>query len=114
MRRLRHSSGRQYNVAMNIWQITWTVLGSILASVGSVTILLRFCGDLLLGRMKAKWDKELEAYKDKLNVDQRRYQAQLDRSIFVSRAHFDSEFRAIKEVHQCLSEVKIPFRSFAL
>ena len=29
----------------------------------------------------------------------------------MSRAHFDTEFQAIKEVHRCLSEVKVPFRN---
>jgi hypothetical protein len=87
------------------------VLGSIIASIGGVGLLLRYGGDFWLARTKAKWDKELEEFKGLLNTQQRQYQAQLDRSIFVSRAHFDTEFQAIKEVHQCLSEVKIPFRS---
>ena len=96
---------------MNIWQIIWTVLASMVVSLGGVGILFRYFGDYLLGRTKAKWDRELEAFRDFLNTEQRQYQAQLDRSIFVSRAHFETEFQAIKEVHQCLSEVKIPFRS---
>jgi hypothetical protein len=96
---------------MNVWQIVGTVFGSIIASIGGVGLLLRYGGDFWLARTKAKWDKELEEFKGLLNTEQRRYQAQLDRSIFVSRAHFDTEFQAIKEVHQCLSEVKIPFRS---
>lgn len=73
--------------------------------------LFRYGSDFLLERTKAKWNRELEAFKDRLNTEQRRYQAQLDRSIFMSRAHFDTEFQAIKEVHRCLSEVKVPFRN---
>lgn len=96
---------------MSVWTIVWSVVASVVASLGGVAALLRFGGDFWLAKTKAKWDKELEAFKDILNTEQRRYQAQLDRSIFVSRAHFDTEFQAIREVHQCLSEVKIPFRS---
>ncbi|MGD0548629.1 MAG: hypothetical protein ABR991_12475 [Terracidiphilus sp.] len=96
---------------MNVWTIIWSIVASVATSVGGVGLLLRYGGDFWLARTKAKWDKELEEFKGFLNTEQRRYQAQLDRSIFVSRAHFDTEFQAIKEVHQCLSEVKIPFRS---
>jgi hypothetical protein len=96
---------------MNIWTIIWTIAASVVTSVGGFGLLLRYGGDFWLARTKAKWDKELEEFKNFLNTEQRRYQAELDRSIFVSRAHFDTEFQAIKEVHQCLSEVKIPFRS---
>jgi hypothetical protein len=96
---------------MNVLTVVWSVVVSVVASVGGVAALVRFGGDFWLAKTKAKWDKELEAFKDKLNAAQRRYQAQVDRSIFISRAHFETEFQAIKEVHQCLSEVKIPFRS---
>jgi hypothetical protein len=100
----------RYNPRVNVWSIGGTVAASVLASVGGVSVLFRYFGDFLLERTKARWNRELETFKDKLNTEQRRYQAQLDRSIFISRAHFDTEFQAIKEVHQCLSEVKIPFR----
>jgi hypothetical protein len=96
---------------MSAWSTAATIAGSVITSIGSVAWLLRYGGDFFLEHTKAKWNRELEAFKDKLNAEQRRYQAQLDRSIFVSRAHFDTEFQAIKEVHQCLSEVKIPFRN---
>lgn len=92
---------------MSVWSFVGTLATGLIGGVSGGVGLSHFW----LERTKAKWNKELEAFKDKLNTDQRRYQAQLDRSIFVSRAHFDTEFQAIKEVHQCLSEVKIPFRS---
>jgi hypothetical protein len=93
---------------MSVRTILENLATGLLGGVGGGVGLLLF----LLERTKAKWNRELEQFKDNLNTEQPRYQAQRDRSIFVSRAHFDSEFRAIKEVHQCLSEVKIPFRSF--
>jgi hypothetical protein len=91
---------------MNILSVVLGLGTGLIGGVGGGVGLSHFW----LERTKAKWNKELEALKDKLSADQRRYQAQLDRSIFVSRAHFDTEFQAIKEVHQCLSEVKILFR----
>jgi len=90
---------------MNIWSVVLGLGTGLIGGVGGGVGLSHFW----LERTKAKWNKELEALKDKLSAEQRRYQAQLDRSIFVSRAHFDTEFQAIKEVHQCLSGVKIPF-----
>lgn len=94
---------------MSVWGTIGTVAGSAVTSIGGVVLLLRYGGDFFLERTKAKWDRELEAFKSKLNEKQYQYQAQLERFIFVSRAHFDTEFQAIKEVHQCLSEIKILF-----
>lgn len=90
---------------MSIWSVAVELGTGLIGGVGGGVGLSHFW----LEHTKAKWNRELEALKDKLSADQRRYQAQLDRSIFVSRAHFDTEFQAIKEVHQCLSEVKISF-----
>ncbi len=60
---------------MSTWVIVETIAGSVVASIGGVGLLFRYAGDFLLARTKAKWDRELEKFKDTLNTEQRRYQA---------------------------------------
>jgi hypothetical protein len=82
---------------------------------GSVTVLglSRWLGEVWLGRLlekeKARYAKEIEKLKATFAQDLEHYRAQLDRSVFVTRAHFETEFAAMKEVSQCLSQVKIIF-----
>jgi hypothetical protein len=85
--------------------VTGALGGTVIAA------LFALFGKVVIGRLKAKWNTELEVFKDSLNAQQKRLQAQLDNSVFVTRAHFDVELNAMKEVHQRLSEVKIVFRS---
>lgn len=94
---------------MSVWTLAGTIAASVLASVGGVTVLFRYGGDFLLERTKAKWSRELEAFKDPLNAEQRRYQAQLDRSIFVSRAHFDTELQRLRKYIIACRRSKSPF-----
>jgi hypothetical protein len=70
-----------------------------------------FLGNLVLEKEKAKWNKELETVKDRYTGQQKRLQAQLDNSVFVTRAHFEVELQAMREVHRCLGRVKIAFRA---
>ena len=70
----------------------------------------RFLGDWWLEKQKARYSKELEEFKDRLQREQKRMQAEVDRSVFVTRAHFETEYQAMKEVSQSLSEVKILYR----
>lgn len=87
-------------------------------AVGGTMIVLglsRWLGDVWLGRLlekeKAKYAEATEKLKAAFAQELERYRAQLDRSIFVTRAHFETEFTAMKEVSQALSEVKIAFVS---
>jgi hypothetical protein len=64
----------------------------------------------MLEKEKAKYAKEIENLRSGFAQDLEHYRAQLDRSIFVTRAHFETEFTAMKEVSQCLSAVKIAVR----
>src|ERR1700720_767618 len=90
---------------------TEAVVGGALG--GSVTVygLAKFLGDAWLGRMlekeKAKYAKEIESLKSGFAQELEHYRAQLDRSIFVTRAQFETEFTAMKEVMQRLSDVKV-------
>jgi hypothetical protein len=87
------------------------IAGGALGGTAAVYGLSRFLGDAWLGRMlekeKAKYAKELEGLKSSFAQELEHYRAQLDRSIFVTRAHFETEFTAMKEVTQRLSDVKV-------
>jgi hypothetical protein len=80
-----------------------------LGGIGGGTALFKILSKAAFGRLEAKWNKDLEAFKDGLNAQQKRLQTQLDNSLFVTRAHFEVELNAMKEVHQRLAEVKIAF-----
>jgi hypothetical protein len=87
-----------------------------------VTGLSRWLGEVWLGRIlakeKAKHDQQLdqlragyaeklEGYKDALDRSKHLLQAQIDRSVFVTRAHFETEFEAYKKIFEDLAEVRL-------
>lgn len=80
----------------------------------TVTFLAKYLGDRWLGHVleneRAAYQKELAELTAGFTRELEHYRAQLDRSIFVSRTHFETEYTAMKEVSQCLSEVKVFFR----
>lgn len=70
----------------------------------------RFLGNWWLEKQKARFSKELEEFKGGLQREKARVQAEVDRSVFVTRAHFETEYQAMKEVSQSLAGVKILYR----
>lgn len=92
--------------------INWgTVIASVGASGASVAVWLRlFWGtlsDQMLARMKAKHEKELEGLKQEHAQLLARYQHELDKTILVTKVHFETEFGALKEVFQKLAETRL-------
>jgi hypothetical protein len=92
--------------------INWgTVVTSVAASGVSVGVLLRlFWGtlsDQMLARMKAKHEKELEGLKQEHAQVLARYQHELDKTILVTKVHFETEFGALREVFQKLAETRL-------
>jgi hypothetical protein len=65
----------------------------IAASTAASKWLGKYWLEWLLAKHKAEYDQELEHYR-----------AQLDRSVFVTRAHFETEYTAMKEVAQRFSK----------
>jgi hypothetical protein len=76
--------------------------------------LSHWLGDRWLGRLlekeKAKYAHELATLQAGFAQELARYHAQLDRSTFVTRAHFETEYTAMKKVSQSLSVVKLAVR----
>jgi hypothetical protein len=89
------------------------VLGGAGSGLLAVTGMSKWLGKVWLGRIlakeKAAYDERLAELTAGFTRELEHYRAQLDRSIFVSRTHFETEYTAMKEVSQCLAEVKVPF-----
>ncbi len=76
-----------------------------------VSALWNFVSRFFLQRDQAGLTNELARLKDDLERAQKRTQAEIDRSVFVTRAHFESEFEAMKQVFSCLSQVRLAMES---
>jgi hypothetical protein len=60
-----------------------------------------------LQRNEASFTAKLAALEHDFQRTQRQAQAEIDRSVFVTRAHFETEFEAMKDIFSCLSEVQL-------
>ena len=89
------------NSPMDLHWLKWAgdlALG-FAGGVSAYFALPKVLGDWWLEKVKADHAKKLESLK-----------AALERSTFVTRAHFETEFAAMKEVSQQLARVKILYR----
>jgi hypothetical protein len=68
-------------------------------------------GDFWLARIiqkeKAKYEREIEELKARFARELERYRSQLSHSVFVTRAHFETELGAYKKVFEGLGEVRL-------
>jgi hypothetical protein len=99
--------------------VGWSALLKAVAPIfygaigGSAAILglSRWLGNVWLGRLlekeKAKYAEETEKLKAEFAKELEHYRAQLDRSTFVTRAHFETELEAYKQVFEGLGEVRL-------
>jgi hypothetical protein len=71
----------------------------------------KFVGDWWLGKQRARYEQELEKLKDDLEQQRRRIQAEIDRSVFVTHTHFETEFIALKELFKALADVRLKINS---
>ena len=83
---------------MSICNIAWSVVGGAGSGLAAVAASLRPMKDRWMESVKASYAKDLEVFKDSLLQEQRRIQALVERSIFVTRAQFDTEFNAMKDI----------------
>jgi maltooligosyltrehalose synthase len=83
-----------------------------LGGLGTVYGLSRFLGNLWLEKQKARYSIELEEFKNQLLKEQKRIQAEIDSSVFVTRAHFETEFSAMKDIFKALADVKMALGIF--
>ncbi len=62
---------------------------------------------LSLQRNEASFTAKLTTLEHEFQRSQRQAQAEIDRSVFVTRAHFETEFEAMKDIFSSLSEVRL-------
>ncbi len=60
-----------------------------------------------LESLRAKYTTELETYRDDLDRSKKMLQGQIDKTLMVTKVHFETEFAALKEVFAKLSEVRL-------
>ncbi len=62
-----------------------------------------------LTRYKSELDREFEKYRDMLEQNRKRIEADLGQRTYVSKAQFDTEFDAIKEIFAALGKLRLSF-----
>jgi hypothetical protein len=87
------------------------IFGGALGGTAAVFGLSRWLGEVWLGRIlekeKAKYAREIEKLRAGFAQELEHYRAQLDRSTFVTRAHFEVELDAYKKVFEGLGEIRL-------
>lgn len=97
----------------------WTVLESFVTSVlgGGVTavVVWKWFGDVMLAKLvereRAKYAREIEELKAGYAQQLETHRAQLERSVFVTRAHFEVELDAYKRLFEGLGDVNLAISS---
>jgi hypothetical protein len=96
--------------------INWgTVVASLVANVALIGGLLKIfwqnLTDRMLATLKARNDQELERLKLSHAQSLAFYQHEFDKTILVTKVHFETEFSALKEAFQKLAEVRLTLAS---
>jgi hypothetical protein len=92
---------------------------ALLGAIGGIGVILvgvsRWFGSLWLGRAmesyRALHEKELETLRSKYTRELEFYKTHLERSVLVTRVQFETEFNAMKQVFQKLSQVRLRMAS---
>ncbi len=71
--------------------------------------LARYLGDRWMVRYKARYDQELEAYKDTLGRKRRKIEAELGHRVYVGKTQFDTEYNALKDCFAALGKLRLAF-----
>lgn len=93
---------------------SWTTFVASLVGGGAagwlvVRGLAGHLGDRWLARYKSDLDKEFEKYRDALEQQRKRVEADLGQRTYVSKAQFDAEFSSIKEIFAALGKLRLSF-----
>jgi hypothetical protein len=125
--RLTGYNGTEFNLAIKGDNITirrvytfrvndfsWTTfLSSIVGSGATAWLVVKGLGshlaDRWLSRYKSELDKEFEKYRDSLEQRRKRIEADLGQRTYVSKAQFDTEFNAIKDIFAALVKLRLSF-----
>jgi hypothetical protein len=92
---------------MNIWNFVAGVIGGTVGSSAIVLLIATTLKERWIERVRAGYAKELEGVKDLLLREQKALQARVDRSVFVSKAQFDAEFNAMRDIFRYATETSL-------
>jgi hypothetical protein len=93
---------------------SWTTfLSSVVGGGATAWVVVKglssHLADRWLTRYKSELDKEFEKYRDTLEHGRKRIEADLGQRTYVSKAQFDSEFNAIKDIFAALGKLRLSF-----
>jgi hypothetical protein len=92
----------------------FSVAAAILTSVGGASAIIFFLSSWLgkvwanriLEQDRARYGEELARLKGEVEAANRKFQAELDKRIYVHRVHFETEFGALKEIWKAASMLR--------
>jgi hypothetical protein len=92
----------------------WRVALAVLASLGGGSLIVaalsswlgKVWADRLMQRDRAKYSEELEKLRSSLEQSQRLLQGEIEKTIFVTKTHFETEFRILREIWHEVSVVR--------
>ena len=92
----------------------WRVALAVLASFGGGALIVaslsswlgKVWADRLMQRDRAKHAEELEKLRSRLEESQRLLQGEIEKTLFVSKTHFETEFKILREVWGRVSEAR--------
>ena len=84
--------------------MNWKVGSLIVAALSSW--LGKVWADRLMQRDRAKYSEELEKLRSSLEQSQRLLQGEIEKTIFVTKTHFETEFRILREIWHEVSVVR--------
>jgi hypothetical protein len=89
----------------SISTLTGILSGGVAGAV--ISAIWNHFSKLSLQRNEASFTAKLATLEHDFQRSQRQAQAEIDRSVFVTRAHFETEFEAMKDIFSSLSEVRL-------
>jgi hypothetical protein len=97
-----------------VHDFSWaTFIGSLLGSGATAWLVVKglsgHLGDRWLARYRSELDREFEKYRDALEQNRKRVEADLGQRAYVNRAQFDTEFSAIKDIFAALGRLRLSF-----
>jgi hypothetical protein len=92
-----------HSVLLALWK---NLVSAVLGSGLTIGVFLRFGQEYFFKRLTKKYDQEMAALTARYNRELKRLETQLERSTFVTKAQFDTEFATYKEIFSALADMR--------
>jgi hypothetical protein len=94
----------------DVWHVALAVLTSLGGGAVIVLALSSWLGKVwanrLMERERAKYAEELERLRSSLERTNRLLQGEIEKTIFVGKTHFETEFKALSEIWRRVAQVR--------